>query len=62
MGAIVPPSGRCIAPLCAKIIYDLTIEIINKYFEFQNDCLKIFCIRYNYTQICTYQCVKENKN
>ena len=41
-----------IAPICTKITYDLTIAIINKCFEFQNDWLKIIPVRYNCTQFC----------
>ena len=35
-----PPYRESIAPIHTKIIYDHTIAIINKYFEFQNDGLK----------------------
>ena len=38
------------APMHTKIMYDLTIVIINKYFEFQNDWLKIIRIRYYSTK------------
>ena len=52
MGANFPPVGGNIAPIRTKIIYDLTIAIINKCFEFQNDWLKIIPVRYNCTQFC----------
>ena len=45
-----PPCGGSIAPIHTKIMYDLTIAIINKCFEFQNDWLKMIPIRYNCTQ------------
>ena len=40
-------------PHVYKIIYDLTIVIINKYFEFQNDWLKIIRIRYSCMKFCS---------
>ena len=52
--------GICIH---TKIIYDLTISIINKYFEFQNDWIEIIHNRWNCTQFSPiYHCVKEIKN
>ena len=48
----LPPYVESIAPIYTKIIYDLTIAAINKYFEFQSDWLKIIRIRYNCTQFC----------
>ena len=50
-----------IAPIHTKIIYDLTISIINKCFEFQNDCLKIIRIRYNCTQFCRIPLWQKNQ-
>ena len=47
----VSPAGL-LPPMHTKVIYDLTIAIINKYFEFQNDWLKIIPVRYNFTQFC----------
>ena len=43
--------GGSIAPIYTKIIYDLTIAIINKCFEFPSDWLKIICIKYKCMQI-----------
>ena len=51
-GKLLPPCRGSIDPIRTKIIYDLTIAITNKYFEFQNDWLKIIRIRYNGTQFC----------
>ena len=42
-----------IAPLHAKIIYVLTIAIINECFEFQNDWFKIIRISYSCTPFCS---------
>ena len=39
-----------VAPMYTKIIDDLTITIINKRFEFQNNWFEIIRIRYNCTQ------------
>ena len=47
-GPLPPPTGGVLPPC----IQNLTIVIMNKSFEFQNDCLKIICIRYNCTQFC----------
>ena len=44
-----------------KIMHDLTIAIINKCFEFQNDWLKIIRIRCNCTKFILYRCIKEIK-
>ena len=38
---LLPPCGGSIAPIYTEIRYDLTIVIINNYFEFQNAWLKI---------------------
>ena len=46
------PCERSIAPIYAKIIYDLTIAIIDKFFEFENDWIKIIRIKYKGTQFC----------
>ena len=46
------PLRERIAIMHIKITYDLSIAIINEYFEFQSDCLKIIHIRYNCTQFC----------
>ena len=48
-----PPCKGSIAPIYTKNLYDLTIAIINKCFEFQNDWLKIIPVRYNCTQFCS---------
>ena len=47
---LLPPLRGNIAPIYPKIMYDLTIAIINKYFEIQNDWLKIIRIRYKCMQ------------
>ena len=46
------PLGGEYCPHFAKIIYDLTIALINKSFEFQSDWLKIIRITYNCLQFC----------
>ena len=46
------PLGESFHPTYTTIIYYLIIAIINKSFEFQNDCLKIIPVRYNCTQFC----------
>ena len=51
---------RSITIMYTKIVYDLTVVIINKC-DGQNDWLKIICIRYNSTQFCSH-CVNEIKN
>ena len=57
-GGLLPPlrggggGGGRISFMHAKIVYGLVIAILNKYFEFQNDWLKIFCFKYNCTQFC----------
>ena len=52
---ISPPEGitSTLLPLIYwKYIYDLTITILNKLFEFLNDSLKIIPIKNNCTQFC----------
>ena len=44
--------GDNTSPICVKVIHDLTVAIINKCFEFQNDWLEIIRIRYNCSQFC----------
>ena len=58
-GGGLPPCGGSNAPIYTKTIYDLTISVINKCFEFQNDRLKIICIKYNCAQ---HHCVKGIRN
>ena len=46
-GGVFPPKGGVlgrILPIHRKVMYGLTIATINKYFEFQNDRLKIIRI------------------
>ena len=52
MYGLITDVWRSIAPICTKIINDLTIAIINKCFKFENDWFKIIRIRYNFTQFC----------
>ena len=40
------PYGGSIASIHTKIMNDLIIAVINKFFEFQNDRLKVIRIRY----------------
>ena len=42
-------------------MYDLTIAIKNKYFEFENDWLKIIRIRCNCTQFCRIPLSRNSK-
>ena len=56
-----PPIGRCTAPKHTKIIYDHTIAIINNFFKFHNDWLKIILIKYNCTQFCPRLLCKRNQ-
>ena len=43
--------GR-VLPLYTQIICDLITAIMNKWFEFKNDWLKIIRIKNNYMQFC----------
>ena len=57
-----PSYWGSIAPMyCTKIVYDLTIANINKYFEFKNDWHKIIRFRYDCTRLILHHCVKEIK-
>ena len=50
---VIPsPYWESIVPIYTRFTYDLTIAIINKCFEFQNDYLKVIRIRHNCTQFC----------
>ena len=51
-GNTPPLYGESIAPIYTKITNDLTIILINKCFEFQNNWLKMIRIRYKCMQIC----------
>ena len=58
-GVTSPPRGRDIAPIYTKNLYDLTIAIIKKCFEFQNDWLKIGSLLGTITRnFVLYHCVK----
>ena len=46
------PTEGIFPPTFKKIVFDFTIAIINKCFEFQNDWLTINRIRLNCTQFC----------
>ena len=48
-GRFTSPLRGSIAPVYTKNMYDLSVAIINKCFEFQNDRLQIICVRYNCT-------------
>ena len=50
-GILPPPYGKSIAPIHTKIMYDLTIAIIDKCFEFQNNWFKIIRMGYYCKQI-----------
>ena len=56
------PLRRSVAPIYTKIVYDLTIAIENKCFEFQNNCLKRSVFDINASNFVLDNCVKEIKN
>ena len=44
-GLLLSPYGGSITLMYTNIMHDLTIAIINKCFEFENNWFKIICIR-----------------
>ena len=62
-GERLPQTVGNIVPTLTKIICYLTVAIINKYFKFQIDWLRMLCIRYNCMQFCSMLlCLKKKSN
>ena len=52
---VLPLPTEGLLPVHIKIIHCIAVAAINKYFEFQNDWLKIIRIKYNCTKFCPMQ-------